>query len=184
MPEYDTVVVDLDGCLAYDGEPSLLDKAITKASVTIGGDSLGSGPKILRELIGATPDYQTRDDVEPYFEDADKTIILTGRPNWPRIRDTTEKILEDYPHDIDTTIMYPGTTLEGEDVIEDQQGTVDIFTGNGIPAYKQAVLDEVIDETNDVAYIDDSADCHEAVSDFDIDQYQINGTITRYTPDN
>lgn len=180
MESYDAVVLDLDGCLTERNEPSRIERAIQTIATTVGGDSLQSGTKILRELAGIEPDYDVREDVQPYLEEADTTILLTGRPAWPGIRSKTEDILASYPEDFDSTIMYPGKTLEDEAVIDEQPGPLSLFTGDGIPAYKKAVIDEIVDEYESIAYIDDAADCHEAVQQFDIDQYTVNGELEPY----
>lgn len=183
MPEYETVVVDLDGCMTYEDDPSRFEQAVQKASIAIGGDSLSSGSKILRELAGDRPDYQMRDEIEPYLEDAETAIILTGRPAWPAIKDTTEQIIEEHPYDFDDTIMYPGESIDGTEYIDETPGTVALFSGSGIPRYKRTILDHLASEDNNIAFIDDAEDCHELVSDLPIDQYIVDETITPYDED-
>lgn len=162
-------LTDLDRCYIQDKSEDMFAWLLERWV----GDSLVSGPKILREVVGFWPDYYVSEEIEEFLdaEDADKDFILTGRPYWRSIRENTEKIVEGFERDFDDVFMYPGVTIEGEEILEEEMDVVQYFTGDGIPAYKRSLIESLAEEY-EVTFIDDSLTSHERVEDIEgVEQY-------------
>jgi len=159
------IVTDLDSCYVEE-DTNVLEDSSRAVIDRVTNDSLSSGTKILKELAGMASDYIERQDVQSYLEDADASYLVTGRPDWPRIGDRTRELIDGFDHAFDDAYLYPGTSLAGEDV-ETDLAWYDLFIGGGIPAYKRAVIEELGEEYDEIAFIDDSYECHAAVADLD-----------------
>jgi hypothetical protein len=159
------IVTDMDGCYSLE-EDQGLEGAFQQLIQYGVNDSLSSGSKILKELVGADPSYTENPAIKERLDDADQTYLLTGRPDWGRIRENTEQIIDSYDHEFDTVVMYPGRTIDGEEVVDEDFSAYELFSGDGIPAYKRAVLEELSGE-EEIVYIDDSIDCHRATAGID-----------------
>lgn len=159
------VVTDLDSCYVEE-DTNVLEDSSRAVIDRITNDSLSSGTKILKELAGISSDYIEREDVREYLEEADSTYLVTGRPDWPRIGDRTRELIEGFDHSFDDAYLYPGSSMEDEDV-ETGLGWYELFTGGGIPEYKRAVVEELGEQYDEVVFIDDSEECHRAVEDLE-----------------
>lgn len=176
------VVADLDGCFEEELSNSW-EQVLQKLSSLIGGDSLSSGTKVVKELLGIRPRYSQREDVAEFLEEQefDRSYLVTGRPyHLEKVRELTAQRVAAFEHEFDEVILYPGINLDGERVVDNELGWWQLFFDNGIPEYKQQVVTS-LDTPYDITLIDDSFEVHRAVPEsLNVDQYLVNGHLQPY----
>lgn len=173
----DAAVVDFDDCYVT-AETHRVEDVASAVIDRFVGDSLTSGTTVLRDLADIDTRYQEREDIQDLIDTASYTVLVTGRPGWGFMRDHIAEPLDNLEYDFDDVFLYPGVDRDGIPVIPEQHGYAEYMTGNGIPAYKQSVIEMLSEDYDTITFIDDSERSHEqvaAVSAADIDQYMLNG---------